>query len=272
MGTAIWAGLAAFTLYLVASVIIVRRLRGTTAPQAGNDQNRSLLLVLGLAAVGLHALCLWLTTVTPDGVRLGLFPMASMITGTGAALVALTSLYRRIEWVSALVFPLSALSIPPLLWADSGYRPNPLAHGMAIHVLVSILAYAVLAIAAAQSLLLLLQHRQLKSGHIRGVMRVFPPIQVMETMLFELLWTGAILLTVAILTGFVYLDDLFAQRVAHKTLLTLLAWGLFVTLLAGRHFLGWRALTAIRLTLAGFVVLVLAFFGSQLVLEYIVRR
>ncbi|WP_111657371.1 cytochrome C assembly family protein [Isoalcanivorax indicus] len=265
MGTATWAGLAAMTLYLVASVVVLRRLRG-----AATD-NRRLLLVLGLAAVTLHALCLWLTIVTTDGVHLGLFPMASMVTGTGAALVAVTSLYRRIEWVSALVFPLSALSIPPLLWAESGYPPHPLAHGMAIHVLLSILAYAVLAIAAAQSLLLLIQHRQLKSGHIRGVMRVFPPIQVMETMLFELLWAGALLLTAAMVAGFLYVDDLLAQRVAHKTLLTLLAWALFVTLLAGRHFLGWRAVTAIRLTLAGFVLLVVAFFGSQLVIEYIVR-
>lgn len=253
------------TLYLVASIVVVRRLRGAVT------DSRRLLLVLGLSAVTAHALCLWLTIVTTDGVRLGLFPMASMVTGTGAALVAVTSLYRRIEWVSALVFPLSALSIPPLLWAESGYPAHPLAHGMAVHVLLSILAYAVLAIAAAQSLLLLIQHRQLKSGHIRGVMRVFPPIQVMETMLFELLWAGALLLTAAMLAGFVYVDDLLAQRVAHKTVLTVLAWALFVTLLAGRHFLGWRAVTAIRLTLAGFVVLVVAFFGSQLVIEYIVR-
>lgn len=253
------------TLYLVASIVVVRRLRGAVT------DSRRLLLVLGLSAVTAHALCLWLTIVTADGVRLGLFPMASMVTGTGAALVAVTSLYRRIEWVSALVFPLSALSIPPLLWAESGYPAHPLAHGMAVHVLLSILAYAVLAIAAAQSLLLLIQHRQLKSGHIRGVMRVFPPIQVMETMLFELLWAGALLLTAAMLAGFIYVDDLLAQRVAHKTVLTVLAWALFVTLLAGRHFLGWRAVTAIRLTLAGFVVLVVAFFGSQLVIEYIVR-
>jgi len=266
MTIASWAGLAAFVLYLVASIMVLRRLRSAATGRA------PVLLALSLTAGALHALCLWLTAVTDDGVRLGLFPMASLITGTGAAMITLAGLYRRLEWVSAMVFPLSALSIPPMLWVQSGYTPHPLAHGVAAHVLLSILAYAVLAIAAAQSVLLLVQHRQLKSGHIRGMMRAFPPIQVMETMLFELLWAGVLLLSATIVTGFIYLDDMFAQKVAHKTFLTLCAWALFATLLAGRHFLGWRALTAVRLTIAGFLVLLLAFFGSQLVLEYILHR
>lgn len=264
MTIASWAGLAAFLLYLAASILVLRRLRGAVAGRPS-----PWLLALSMLAVASHALCLWLTTVTDEGVRLGLFPMASLITGTGAAMVISASLYRRLEWVSAMVFPLSALSIPPMLWVQSGYIPHALQHGVATHVLLSILASAVLAIAAAQSLLLLVQHRQLKSGHIRGVMRAFPPIQVMERMLFELLWAGVLLLSAAMIAGFIYLDDLLTQKVAHKTVLTVVAWGLFATLLAGRHFLGWRALTAVRFTLAGFVILVLAFFGSQLVLEYI---
>ncbi len=145
-------------------------------------------------------------------------------------------------------------------------------HGLGLHVLLSIMAHAVFGIAAAQSILLLVQHRQLKEGHIRGVMRLFPPIQVMEVMLFELLWVGLILLSAAIGAGLLYVEDMFAQHLVHKTFFTLLAWAFFAALLAGRHFLGWRALTAIRMTLVGFVVLLLGFFGSQFVLEVLLKR
>lgn len=261
MPAASLTGITAVILYTIASLVVYRTLGGNN-PLPGR-----LFRLLGTFAVVSHGLMLWQLTVSDTGIRLGIFPMASLITGTGAALVVISSLYRRLEWVSAMVFPLSALTIPPVLWIDTGYVPDALDHGVAAHVLLSILAYAVLAIATAQAVLLLIQHRQLKEGHIRGVMRLFPPIQITEKMLFELLWAGFLLLTAAILTGFVYLQDLFAQQVAHKTVITLFAWVLFASLLAGRHLLGWRAVTAVRLTIAGFALLLLGFFGSRLVLE-----
>lgn len=266
MASASITGILAIGLYAVAALMVFRALLGNRHPAS------RMFLGLGLLAVLFHGVTLWQLIVTDSGIRLGLFPMASMITGCGAALVITAAFYRRLEWVSAMVFPLSALALAPALWVDTGYTPHHLAHGVAAHVIVSILAYAVLAIAAAHAVLLLIQHRQLKSGHIQGVMRLLPPVQVMEKMLFELILAGVLLLTGAILTGFLYLDNMFDQNVAHKTLLTLVAWGFFAVLLGGRWWLGWRAVTAVRLTLVGFTILIIAFFGSQLVLEIILRR
>ena len=266
MSSASLAGIIALLLYLAAAwpvLQVLRNHRPTPGPAFP---------VLALAAVLLHGWALWEVTVLPEGIRLGLFPMASLVTGTGAALVVVASFRRRLEWISALVYPLSALALPPALWLDTGYTPEPLDHGLATHAILAILAFAVLAIAAIHAVFLLVQHRQLKEGHIRGVLQVFPPVQTMERMLFELLWLGVLLLTGAMATGYVYLDDLVAQQVAHKTVLTLAAWVLFSVLLAGHHLLGWRALTAVRLTLGGFAVLVLAFFGSRFVLEVLLER
>ena len=97
-------------------------------------------------------------------------------------------------------------------------------------------------------------------------------MQVMESMLFEVIWLGQILLTLAIVTGFFYVDNLFAQHLVHKTVLTLIAWVVFAILLGGRYLRGWRGRTATRFTLSGFAVLLVAFFGSQLVLEFILKR
>ena len=143
---------------------------------------------------------------------------------------------------------------------------------MLLHISASLLAYAVLTLAAIQSGLLAIQDHQLRHRHTRGIIQILPPLQLMESMLFELLWIGVSLLTLSIVSGFVFVDDIFAQSLVHKTVLTIAAWLLFATLLWGHYRLGWRSQTAVRFTLAGFAVLMLAFFGSKLVLELVLER
>jgi ABC-type uncharacterized transport system permease subunit len=46
----------------------------------------------------------------------------------------------------------------------------------------------------------------------------------------------------------------------------------FGLLLAGRRLYGWRGRTALRWTLTGFVLLILAYVGSRFVLEVILQR
>ena len=266
MTTALWTGLVALTLYLLASALAAQQLRSTSTPQ------RLGFLGLGTLALLFHACSLWHLIVSDQGVHLGLFPVASLIGATGVAIVILSNLYRRLEWLSLMVFPFNAIVIAAALFIKTGYHPGPLAHGLGLHVLSAILAFAVLAIATCHGILVLLQHYQLKQGHIRGVMRLFPPIQVMETMLFELLWAGVILSWLAIVAGFLFINDLFAQQVAHKALFTLVSALLFSALLAGHHLLGWRGVTAVRITVAAFALLLLGFFGSQVVLEIILER
>ncbi|MDF1781848.1 MAG: cytochrome c biogenesis protein CcsA [Alcanivoracaceae bacterium] len=266
MSTAIWTGTTAVILYILATLVVVRFLRGNTG------FNRPAVLTLGLLALLFHSCALWHLMISESGVRLGLFPVASLIGATGAAVVMLASLYRPLEWVSVMVFPYCAVTLPMAIWIHTGYAPKHLSHGLGAHVLLSITAYTFLALAACQAVLVMIQHQQLKDGHIRGVMRYFPAITLMETVLFELISAGTVLLTLAIAVGFIYVDDLFAQHLVHKTALTLVGWLVFVVLLWGRHYLGWRGVTAVRFTLTGFMFLILAFFGTQLVLEVILQR
>ena len=72
--------------------------------------------------------------------------------------------------------------------------------------------------------------------------------------------------------GILFVEDIFAQHLVHKTALTIVAWILFSILLWGRYKLGWRSQTAVRFTLAGFALLMLAYFGSKLVLELVLQR
>src|SRR5690606_30307424 len=109
------------------------------------------------------------------------------------------------------------------------------------------------------------QDRLIKGHHLKGLASILPPLQTTEAMLFELIWVGFGLLTLAIGTGSLYIHDIFAQHLAHKTVFSILAWLCFSVLLWGRTAKGWRGQTAIKLTLFAFVFLLLGFFGSKLV-------
>jgi len=181
--------------------------------------------------------------------------------------------WRPLQNLLVILFPLSALSVLVSEFApDTEVLSRHQPPGMMLHIGSSIFAYAVLTLATAQASLVAAQDYQLRHRHTRGIVQILPPLQLMETMLFELIGLGVALLTVSIVSGFLFVDDLFAQHLVHKTTLTILAWLLFSTLLWGHKQLGWRSQTAVRLTIAGFVSLMLAFFGSKMVLELILHR
>jgi ABC-type uncharacterized transport system permease subunit len=112
----------------------------------------------------------------------------------------------------------------------------------------------------------------LRRHALSRLVRALPALDVLESLLFTLVGLGFALLTVSLLTGFLFVDNLFAQHLVHKTVLSIVAWLLFGTLLCGRLFWGWRGRTAVRLTIGGVMVLILAYFGSKLILETVLGR
>ncbi len=230
-------------------------------------------LALGFLALLCHAIVAWGSINTDDGISLGFYKISALIFLVINTVCALMLLRRPLQNLLILLFPLSAMSVLVSAFAPStaGISTN-LSGGLLLHILSSLLAYSVFTLAAAQAALVAAQDYQLRHRHTRGIVQILPPLQLMETMLFELLAVGVILLTVAIVSGFLFIDDIFGQSLVHKTVLTLLAWGMFSVLLWGHYHLGWRSQTAVRLTIGGFIVLVLAFFGSKLVLELVLHR
>jgi ABC-type uncharacterized transport system permease subunit len=105
-----------------------------------------------------------------------------------------------------------------------------------------------------------------------GFVRSLPPLETMESLPFQMIAAGFVLLTLALLSGFAFLEDMFAQHLVHKTVLSCLGWLVFGGLLLGRFRYGWRGRTAIIWTLSGFVILILAYFGSKAVIELILQR
>lgn len=230
-------------------------------------------LVFGAIAVVAHGVSAIGPIYTSHGIDLGFFRALSLSFWFICLIGILGNLRRPIETALALLFPLSSASI---LLAFALHGPDmslaPLSGGVLTHIVLSILAYSTLSLCAFQAFVLALQERALKQRHLNGILSSLPPLMTMEGVLFELLWIGFLLLTAAIVTGVIYIDNLFAQHLVHKTVFSLIAWLIFAGLLWGHRKLGWRGYTAVRWTLAGFTALALAYFGTKLVLELILHR
>ena len=259
--------LIAVTLYLTATLYQGCALYRKRAPKQG------WLLAFGLLAWLAQVIALDAQLLNEQGaLLLDFFKAANLVAACVIGLTLLASLKMPVSQLFLLLFPLGAVTSLTACGAPIGTSaPIIETPGILAHILLSLCAYGLLSLALFQALLLLVQDRQLKKRHLTGFVRHFPPLQTMESLLFGFILAGWLLLTLSLGSGALFLDDLFAQHLVHKTLLSCVAWVVFGVLLWGRWRLGWRGHTAVRWTVAGFLLLMLAYFGSKLVREFILH-
>ena len=260
---------AAF-LYFAGGLITGIRLFGS---EGGWHPGRSLGIGIGFAALLLHGVMLYSELFTAGGLNLSFFNAVSLAAWTVAGLLLVSALSKPVENLAILALPVAAITVLLDLRFPGSHLLGPNAGwALRVHVLTSMLAYSLLTLASVQAILLAVQDNHLRRHHPGGFIRALPPLQTMESLLFEMISLGFVLLSVALATGFIYLEDMFAQHLVHKTVLSIVAWIAFAVLLWGRYRFGWRGRTAIRWTLVGFAVLMLAYFGSKAVIELILQR
>jgi ABC-type uncharacterized transport system permease subunit len=256
--------LLAATLYVTAAVILAFPLL----------HRRALPRTLGFGIAGiavvLHAIIL--AGMHGGGVDLHFFAALSLVGVCIAALSLLVNLTQPIATLGVIVFPLSAALLVIDRFAAPSTQPLPIEWQIKLHVVFALVGYSVLSIAALLAILLALQERALRHRRFNGLVRALPPLILTESMVFQLIGVGFVLLTLTLISGILFVDDLFAQHLIHKTVLSIAAWAVFGTLLFGRWRYGWRGRRAIRLILLGMVLLLLAFFGSRFVLEVLLKR
>lgn len=229
-------------------------------------------VLLPLAA---HTLLLFDAMFDADGMRLGVGNAVSLILWLTVVVYWSGNFFQRLDGLQALVLPVAALAVLlPGLLPEARPLPNTHLLEFKLHLLIAMLAYSLLTIASLHVLLMALLERRLHGGALPPLLARLPPLLAMEALLFRIIWAGFVLLTLTLLTGMVYSEELFgrAARFNHKTVFGVLSWLIFAALLAGRHVYGWRGRVAVRWTLAGFLMLVLAYIGSKFVLEVVLGR
>ncbi|CBL45821.1 cytochrome C assembly protein [gamma proteobacterium HdN1] len=233
----------------------------------------STMRILGAATLLVHGINIHQQVFRPDGVQLGVVAAAALFAFVATCTATIMSWFHRMDALVAPTWLLGAIAIGfSTFGSDSTPPVTHLSSGMIAHIVLSITANTLITLAGSQAVLLYLQNRYLKNRGLLPLLRLLPPLQTMETMLFDLVAAGCLMLTISMITGFLYVDDLFAQHLVHKTVLTIASWVVLETLLLGRWLWGWRGQTAVRWTLGGFVLLILAYFGSAIVLQMIIQH
>lgn len=261
------SALIAFVGYVFSAFALVQTLRGHQVVPLTVQR------CIGLVALCVHGSNVFQQVFRPDGVQLGVIAAAALFAFVMTATATAMSWFRRMDALLAPTYIVAAIAVGFSTFSADEVPPlTHLSNGLVIHIVLSITAYTLVTLAGSQAILVYTQNYHLKHRHLHHLLKYLPPLQTMESMLFDLVVTGWIALTVAIGSGFLFLDNLFVQHLAHKTFFSVLAWVVFGFLLIGRWLWGWRGLIAVRWTLGGLILLMIGYFGTQVILQVILLR
>lgn len=230
-----------------------------------------------LAPLALHGGLLYASLFSGAEPNLGIGNAISAIAWLTVMIYWLASFHYNMEGLQTLVLPSAAiclvlpLALPEAHMVSHMELASPV---FKIHLLISLLAYSLFTIAALHALLMAFAERRLHGHALSRILGKLPPLLAMESLLFRIITVGFVLLTLSILSGVLFSEEMFHTPLQfnHKSLFALISWFIYAALLGGRRIYGWRGRTAIRWTLAGFAALWLAYLGSKFVLEVILHR
>lgn len=264
------SSLIAVACYLIGAAVL-----GLSAYRADAHLDRGgRLAAAAITLVGLvfHAASLLVAQREAPGVALSLGDTASIVGLVIAAVGVYMMLRSRPAGAVALLLVIAAALEAGLSRGGRHFSIAQPGWELTFHVAVATAAFAMLTIGAALAAAQAVVDRRLRSHRALGVLRIFSPLESLESGCFQAILAGFLLLTLALVSGAFFIENLFAQHLVHKVVLAMIAWVLFGMLLLGRLRFGWRGRRALRWALSGYALLALAYFGSKLVLETLLGR
>jgi ABC-type uncharacterized transport system permease subunit len=253
-----------FLLYAAGAWIMLR--------SVGKPALEPVAWILSLAAIVAHSDALVYSMRIHGPFSIGLPEAISLLAWTLAVLACFISIERQNRVLGAILLASAALGAAVTGTGRTYAETTAAGWQLTAHILLSMGAAALLFAAAVTALLLVFLDRRLRTRRIADLPSVLPPLDALEKVMFRLIGTGFVLLTLSLFTGFVFVTNLFAQHLFQKTVLSLIAWIIFGVLLVGRIRFGWRGRSAVGWTLSGFGMLALAYFGAKFVLEDVLGR
>ena len=228
-----------------------------------------------LAPLALHAATLYHALFAAPELRFGFAQALSVMLFLAVLMCWLEGFFYPIEALYPLVLAAGAICAPLPAFFAGRLSPDAVSFEFRLHLVFGMLAYSLFTVAMLHALLIAkVESRLHLAPGLSGPLAQLPPLLSLERLVFVLIAAAFAVLTVTLAFGIVYSEAFFgrAMRFEHKTVFVILSWLIFGLLLAGRWRYGWRGRTALRWTLTGFVVLMLAYPGSRFVLEVLLHR
>lgn len=264
-------------IYLMVAADYWRYTRNTSGKatlDVATTQTLTLHSAMIALALALHGWLLF-NGLFGDGFNLGFYNALSAIFWLTVLIYWVSDLKHELHSLQAFVLPPAAVfAILPAFTTQNHYLPTAEASLFLMHIGIAILAYSLFTFAALHAALMTIAERSLHNKPTLIRLPSFPPLMVMETLLFRIITLGFILLTITMVSGMLFSEQIFGKPLQfnHKIVFSIASWLIYGGLLFGRYQYGWRGLKAIRWTLAGFLLLLLAYVGSKFVLEVILHR
>lgn len=221
-----------------------------------------------LAHIGLMSVLM----IQPEGIDFSLLKSVSLMLALAVLLVTLSSQRFAIQTAQLVLIPAAAALAIASLIAPSSRELMQLSTGTFSHIILSVLAYGAFTIAAVMAMLLSYISAKLKHHRVTALVKNIPPVESLESLLYELLTLASVLLGLSIISGFIFVEDPFAHDRIHKTALSILALIIYSAICAGHWYRGWRGRKVMRWVFGAYVSLTLAYVGSKFVLEWILQR
>ena len=120
-----------------------------------------------------------------------------------------------------------------------------------------------------QAILLFYQEKKLHNVKHSTFLTLFPPIEVMEKVMFELIIIGFITLTLSLLSGIPFVVIKPDSILLQKIFFSVVAWSTFAYLIVQRYSAGVRGKRAVTITLSGIIFLLLSYLGIKFFFEFI---
>ena len=228
-----------------------------------------------LIALSIQGFSLYGALFRPDGMHFSFALALALMLWLAVFIYWAESLRSRIEGLQSLVLPIAAVCAAlPAIFPQTHVVTYAENWGFKLHFVTAMLAYSLFTLSALHALFMSIVEQRLHSGELDRQMSGLPPILSMETLLFQMISVAFALLTVTLGSGVLFSEAIFGRTLPfdHKTVFAFAAWGIFAALLLGRRIYGWRGRIALRWTLSGFLLLLLAYIGSRFVSEVLLGR
>ncbi|EWH11293.1 cytochrome c assembly protein [Catenovulum agarivorans DS-2] len=139
------------------------------------------------------------------------------------------------------------------------------------HISLALFSYGVLTLATVLTYQYSFLANRLKHHDLSVLALPMPSLNSIEHQIIGLLKLGCLCLFISIFTGFIFMEDFWGSGQAHKTILSILAFMLFISVIIGHQKQGWRGRIVVSLTTIGISLLTVGYFGSRFIREVVLQ-